>query len=331
MMRSLLTAAAIALLASVGATGCDSHAAPGPMTQDMTLGGMVIPASMLEDGRLAYHRYCRQCHGDHGDGKGPAALGLVPAPRDFTKGAFKFLSVENGQLPTDEDLKRIIRGGLKGTAMLPWDISEPELDAVVQYIKTFKPECPPDKPKDKCLSRWEKAKKPTTSLPLPANPNTDPAKIAELTARGKLLYHMKGCNSCHPSYVTREEYYKMTKAWTANPVNPEMRLDPYVPELKEAIPFGKIMPPDFSFRVLRSGERVEDIFRTITAGVGPMPTWKNEPEADRWALAYYVHSLLELRDTPAGWELRRTLDEQPKWTPPAEPTSAPATPAPANP
>src|SRR5688572_4926949 len=110
------------------------------ITQDQNLGGQTIPAALLEEGRIAYQHYCRACHGDDGNGRGPAAAGLLPQPRDFTKGAFKFASVENGQLPTDADLKRIVKHGLGGTAMLPWDISDRELNAVIHYIKTFKPE-----------------------------------------------------------------------------------------------------------------------------------------------------------------------------------------------
>jgi hypothetical protein len=49
-----------------------------------------------------------------------------------------------------------------------------------------------------------------------------------------------------------------------------------------------------------------------------MPTWKNVlPEPDLWALAHYVRSLVELRDTPGAIALRKTLLDQWDWTPPA--------------
>ena len=40
-------------------------------------------------------------------------------------GIYKFGSVAAGQLPTDDDFVRIIRGGLHGTAMLAWDVPPP--------------------------------------------------------------------------------------------------------------------------------------------------------------------------------------------------------------
>ena len=36
-------------------------------------------------GKVVYERKCVGCHGDKGDGKGPAGELLSPAPRDFTK------------------------------------------------------------------------------------------------------------------------------------------------------------------------------------------------------------------------------------------------------
>src|SRR5688572_9427066 len=216
----------IACLLVAALAGCGSDTKE--ITQDENLGGQTIPADLLEEGRIAYQHYCRACQGVNGDGKGPAAAGLNPAPRDFTKGAFKFLSVENGQLPTDDDLKRIVRHGLAGTAMLPWDISQRELNAVVQYIKTFKPECPPDKPKAKCRSRWERATKMSQPLPLPPDPyKTDEAGRAAAVELGKKLYHTRGCNTCHPNYVTAKEYYDLAAAVPDLPR--ELRPEPYLP------------------------------------------------------------------------------------------------------
>ena len=37
-------------------------------------------------GKAVYERKCLLCHGEKGDGKGPAAELLDPKPRDFTSG-----------------------------------------------------------------------------------------------------------------------------------------------------------------------------------------------------------------------------------------------------
>ena len=97
------------------------------------------------------------------------------------------------------------------------------------------------------------------------------------------------------------------------------RPDLYLPVAKESDYGVKILPPDFTFNELRGGDGLDDIYRAIAAGIGgtAMPTWKNVlPEADLWALAHYVRSLVGLRGTPAADALQRALLAQPAWTPP---------------
>ena len=57
-------------------------------------------------------------HGDNGDGRGPAGIGLRPPPRDFTNPVFKFGGVAAGELPPDSEMLRVVKNGLAGTAML---------------------------------------------------------------------------------------------------------------------------------------------------------------------------------------------------------------------
>src|SRR2546423_14886384 len=99
--------------------------------------GHVVVEGALSAGRDSYLQNCRACHGDKTDGKGSAAPGLRPPPRDFTKGSFKFGGVLDQKLPRDEDLVRIVRGGLHGTAMVGWDVPDRKLDEIIQYIKTL--------------------------------------------------------------------------------------------------------------------------------------------------------------------------------------------------
>ncbi len=87
-----------------------------------------------------------------------------------------------------------------------------------------------------------------------------------------------------------------------------------------------MLPPDFLFHrtktvfdvgALVEGRRYseadqrEDLYRVIAAGVGgaAMPTWKGAlSEENLWALAYYVQSLIRLRDTEEGRALRARLE-----------------------
>src|SRR4051812_29224773 len=125
----------LALLACAACQGYSST----PFREPIKLGGQMVSADQLNRGRSEYMQYCRTCHGDKGDGKGPAAVGLRPPPRDFTQGVFKFAAVPGGTLPHDEDFVRIVKGGLHGTAMLAWDVPDKTLTDIIQYIKTFSP------------------------------------------------------------------------------------------------------------------------------------------------------------------------------------------------
>src|SRR5437879_11836801 len=101
----------------------------------MNQGAKTISPSWLSDGQLAYVLHCRACHGDKGDGKGPAAAEAGRRPRDFTLGSFKFGAVPGGTLPNDDDFVRIVRFGLHGTAMRARArVPEPNLLPATQYL-----------------------------------------------------------------------------------------------------------------------------------------------------------------------------------------------------
>jgi mono/diheme cytochrome c family protein len=84
-----------------------------------------------------FREHCVHCHGISGDGMGPTASFLKPYPRDYRQGKFKFTSTPTGAMPTDDDLERIIRNGVPGTAMPPFEVAlaQPEIDALVEYVK----------------------------------------------------------------------------------------------------------------------------------------------------------------------------------------------------
>lgn len=108
-------------------------------TEPLTLGGKRIAAETLNQGEFAYMRYCRSCHGQKGDGKGSHSRHLKPPAANLQVGRFKYKSTPGDQLPSDADLKQVIQKGIPNTGMRPWTIPEPELEALVQYIKTLSP------------------------------------------------------------------------------------------------------------------------------------------------------------------------------------------------
>jgi DMSO reductase family type II enzyme heme b subunit len=129
-------------------------------------------------GKPLYERRCAGCHGDKGDGKGPAAELLSPKPRDFTTGLYKIRTTMN-KVPTDQDLFRIITEGMPGTSMPPWAVL-PERDRwnLVAYIKTF------------AADKFKEAPK---KLELPK----EVASSAESIKRGKEMFEAIECHKCH--------------------------------------------------------------------------------------------------------------------------------------
>lgn len=87
------------------------------------------------DGRGLYRKHCAHCHGINGDGRGATSAVLVPYPRDYRKGVFKFKSTPRGSKPVREDIARLIREGITGTAMnkIP-ELSEDDIQALTDYV-----------------------------------------------------------------------------------------------------------------------------------------------------------------------------------------------------
>ena len=107
----------------------------------LSLENLELAAGPVSSGRKGepsglYREHCVQCHGITGDGAGPTAAFLTPYPRDFRMGKFKFKSTPLGKPPTDEDLSRIIRHGIPGTAMPSFQTLSPtEVAALIDYVK----------------------------------------------------------------------------------------------------------------------------------------------------------------------------------------------------
>lgn len=271
-----------------------------PFDAPMKLGGNWVSAKKLNMGYETYMQYCMQCHGVNGDGKGPASLGAYPPPRNFVEGTFKFAQVEAGELPRDEDLAHTIRYGLNGTPMLPWDISDKRLSAVIQYIKTFS-----EVWKDDDAAAGE-----------PLAQSSDPfrqGKEAEAIALGEKVYHGVGkCFTCHPGYLTKDEIDTVSKEMTGDGYT-DFRDDLHLSVPSASDYNAQFVPPDYTKRFIKSGYRVEDIYKVLNGGVNgtAMAAWKgllspsdNEEESERnqWALSYYIRSLQLLK---FDWEARK--------------------------
>lgn len=86
-------------------------------------------------GKQLYTNHCAACHGEKGDGNGPAARFLYPKPRNFGEGKFRLVSTVN-RMPTDTDLVRVVTRGMPGSAMVPFGhLSEAERLALVGHVR----------------------------------------------------------------------------------------------------------------------------------------------------------------------------------------------------
>ncbi len=94
----------------------------------------------VEKGAKVYAARCTWCHGEEGDGAGAAAERLSPPPRDFTSAQYKIKATNfDYDFPNDDDVFRMIRDGMPGTAMPGWSdvLEEQEMWDLVALIKTF--------------------------------------------------------------------------------------------------------------------------------------------------------------------------------------------------
>lgn len=267
----------------------------GKPAKPIVFGDPKADRATLEHGAEVYAYRCAQCHGVNGDGKGAVAQYLVPPPRDYTKGIFKFTSTPYGSKPRHSDLVNTLRRGIRGTSMPTFDDLDPaDLAAVVDYVIYLSQRgeleqkmvaiakddeaLPPEAIQgaiDDIASRWKEAQSQTV-MPLTAMPAMTP----ETVARGRELYFQQVCNKCHG-------------------------LDGRG-GLSGGIDIGadswghKGAAADLTSGMYRGGGRPIDIYRRIYSGINgtPMPgfsqVFANDPD-NIWYLVHYVRDLGERR------------------------------------
>ena len=238
-----------------------------------------LSEAQVARGKQVYERHCLGCHGVEGDGNGPAAtFAHVQRPRNFNLGVFKF-RLTKGPLPTDADLLRTITRGVRGTAMPAWyELPLADRLAVIQYIKA---ELAVDRSDPNDPYQYFVNEPPGEPLEI----GKPPWPTTELVAHGEAIWKQAKCWECHGATGKGDG----EKA-------PGLRDDWGFP----------IVPANLTRGLFKSGPTVTDIFRTITIGLAgtPMPSYRDAfPEADRWALAYYILSLSAYSDPLTGERL----------------------------
>jgi len=216
-------------------------------------------------GKTIYDKYCSQCHGDTGDGNGPAAVHLMPRPRNFTTGKYKIRTTPNGTLPTTADLIHIIKTGMPYSSMPAWpEFTDDQLEHLAYYVKSFSAD-------------FANAEFNAAPLEFPKAPKY----TKESAEAGRKVYEETGCIKCHGDLGRGD--------------------GPSARTLVDDLGF-PIRPADFTQRwTFRGGPTREDIFRTMTTGLNgtPMPAFGDAltPE-QRWAITDYMYSLGESDHAP---------------------------------
>jgi len=215
-------------------------------------------------GKKVYGKWCADCHGDQGDGKGVGANYMLPRPRDFTGAVYKIRTTASGQLPMDADLMHAVDEGLAGTGMPAWKarLSESERRAVVEYIKTF--------------SAFFTD---TTQRPKALEFSSEPSSGGDALKIGKQFYDSIQCRKCHGDQGRGN-----------GPSAPDLKDDPGQPMFAADL--------HLSWR-FRGGSTTADIYHRLRTGVDgtPMPSFsdlidkKFLTDEQLWHLAQYVRSL----------------------------------------
>lgn len=215
----------------------------------------------VERGKALYVRWCAECHGESGRGDGPAADHMLPEPRDFVQARYQIRTTENGELPTTEDLMRVLRDGMPGTAMPDWrSLTGEERADVVAYIKSF--------------SHFFDGPE-----PVPMELGGDPGGGAEAVASGREVYERLECFKCHGEKGRGNGVSTPTlEDWRKFPIRAANLTEPWT---------------------FNGGGDVEAIHARILTGLDgtPMPAFSDAlaagivTENELWNLAHYVASL----------------------------------------
>jgi mono/diheme cytochrome c family protein len=248
----------------------------------------------LAGGEELYGNYCSACHGEKGDGSGPAAKFLFPKPRNFGEGKFRVVSSVN-RLPTDQDLMGVITRGMPGSAMFPFGhLSEFQRTALVAHVRSLVRASYEERLRRETTERGEQVDadelrrevaqilEPGETLQAPATMPAD----ANAISHGRQVY-LKTCASCHGDTGKGDG-------------SQDQRNDDG----------SATRPRDFTRGIFKGGRSAQDLFVRITLGMpgSPMPaSTGNLSPADVSDLAQFVLSLSDAASQTKVEQRRTTI------------------------
>jgi mono/diheme cytochrome c family protein len=260
--------------------------------------------------RGLYREHCAHCHGLDGSGAGPTAVFLVPYPRDFRRGIFKFKST-SGTLtpPTGEDLTRIIRNGNPDTAMPSFQLlDDDEIEPLVHYVRYLSIRGEVERAlifesidqlddeydllvdmslEERNPEKFEQQLQLVRSIAAdvvqrwidapakltPVDPKPEPWELAASIHRGRELFigDVANCSKCHGENGLGDGQTDDYDDWTKE------ILDPQNPDSAAkymrigALKPRRILPRNFHRGIYRGGSRPEDVYLRIHNGIAGTP------------------------------------------------------------
>lgn len=242
-----------------------------------------VAAAGPPDGARLFAQNCAYCHGARGDGRGVAALN--PPARYFGAEKYKLACTTNG-VPTDDDLLRVLRRGIPGTAMPSFgNLTEDELRALVAHVRTLTwrglydtlwkkaYDAGDDPDPAEIAARVDRMTTPGTPLPVPPIP---PA-TQELVKLGEKVFASPdaGCVKCH------------------GPLGKGDGLQVSDPNFKNENGT-RARPRDLTAGVFKGGREPEQLYVRIWNGIPgtPMPEGKVALKPEQVvALVHFIRSL----------------------------------------
>lgn len=247
MTLALVVALAVALAGSL------TYTAPALAQPEIDLG----TEEQVQEGKVLYDKWCAQCHGENGDGRGIAAPYLQPRPRDFTEGKYKIRTTPNGTMPTDDDVARVIREGIPYTGMPGFpELGGSGIRNLVYYLKTFAP------------GDFEDPRAYGEPVTIPDPPPFDRQRALE---EGLAAYQEAGCKQCHGEHGRGD-------GGTAPTLRDDWGYTIRAADLTRPWTF-------------RGGGTREDIYRTLSTGFNGTPMASFDAslsEEQRWLIADWM-------------------------------------------
>lgn len=239
---------------------------PALKAQD-SFGQFVYQQSLEAFGKTVFADRCSGCHGKAGDAMGASPL-LSIVPRDLTSGTFKLRSTANGEMPTDQDLIKVINQGIPTSSMPSFaNIPDAEKQALVAFIKTLSPQ-------------W-KDRAPPVALTFPSPPSApfgDGKTFLAWAQRGQKVY-AEACQLCHGARGLGDgpSAEGLTDDWEQ-----------------------PIRPTNLTQKTFKSGASAQDIYKILATGLNgtPMAAFADSlGETKTWELVTWI---LYLRDEKRG-------------------------------